>query len=90
MSTRIALSFFYHGSLVAGLTFVAWTGLLRRHQVGHLSAFTFLTPIFGVGLSWLILGDPVTPSLLGGLILVAAGIAVVNRTPRPRVAEDLK
>lgn len=90
MNARIALSFFYHGSLVAGLTFVAWTGLLRRHQVGHLSAFTFLTPVFGVCLSWLILGDPVTPSLLGGLILVAAGIVVVNRPASTDGRRNLK
>ena len=87
MSTRIALSFLYHGSLVAGLTFVAWTILLRRHQVGHLSAFTFLTPIFGVCLSWLMLGDPATPSLIGGLVLVATGVAVVNRPDQPSGAD---
>lgn len=79
MTLRVALSFLYHGCLVAGLTFVAWTTLLRRHQVGHLSAFTFLTPIFGVALSRFLLGDPTPPTLIGGLVLVAAGIALVNR-----------
>jgi drug/metabolite transporter (DMT)-like permease len=81
---RIAIAFLYHGSLIAGLTFVAWTALLRRHQVGQLSAFIFLTPIFGVLLSWLLLGDPVTPWLVAGLVLVTAGIAVVNRPPSSR------
>ena len=79
VTLRVALSFLYHGCLVAGLTFVAWTTLLRRHQVGHLSAFTFLTPIFGVALSRLLLGDPTPPTLIGGLVLVAAGIGLVNR-----------
>lgn len=45
VDVRIALAFLYHGSLIAGLTFVAWTTLLRRLQVGQLSAFIFLTPI---------------------------------------------
>lgn len=82
VDARIALAFLYHGSLIAGLTFVAWTALLRRLQVGQLSAFIFLTPISGVLLSRILLGDPLTPGLIAGLILVAAGIAVVNR-PRP-------
>ncbi|MBI4735396.1 MAG: DMT family transporter [candidate division NC10 bacterium] len=81
VDVRIALAFLYHGSLIAGLTFVAWTTLLRRLQVGQLSAFIFLTPISGVLLSRILLGDPITPGLVAGLVLVAAGIAVVNRRP---------
>lgn len=83
VDARIAFAFLYHGSLIAGLTFVAWTTLLRRLQVGQLSAFIFLTPISGVLLSRIFLGDPITPGLVAGLILVAAGIAVVIR-PAPR------
>jgi drug/metabolite transporter (DMT)-like permease len=75
----IVAAFLYHGVLIAGVTWVVWTELLRRHQVGHLSAFTFLTPIFGVFLSALVLGDPLTLPLLLGLAVVAAGIALVNR-----------
>ncbi|MEK6717985.1 MAG: DMT family transporter [candidate division NC10 bacterium] len=82
VDARIALAFLYHGSLIAGLTFVAWTTLLRRLQVSQLSAFIFLTPISGVLLSRILLGDPLTPGLVAGLILVAAGIAVVIR-PAP-------
>jgi drug/metabolite transporter (DMT)-like permease len=79
VDVRIAAAFLYQGSIIAGLTFVAWTALMRRHQVGQLSAFIFLTPIFGVMLSWLLLGDPSSVALVAGLALVAAGIAVVNR-----------
>ncbi len=79
VDTWIVLAFLYQGTIIAGLTFVAWTALMRRHQIGQLSAFIFLTPIFGVFLSWLLLGDPVTPPLVAGLILVTAGITVVNR-----------
>ncbi|MBI3122596.1 MAG: DMT family transporter, partial [candidate division NC10 bacterium] len=70
VDVRIALAFLYHGSLIAGLTFVAWTTLLRRLQVGQLSAFIFLTPISGVLLSRILLGDPITPGLVAGLVLV--------------------
>ena len=80
IDARIVLAFLYQGCLIAGLTFVAWTALIRRHQVGQISAFIFLTPIFGVVLSWLLLGDPITRGLVAGVALVAAGIALVNRT----------
>jgi drug/metabolite transporter (DMT)-like permease len=81
IDSGIVLAFLYHGSLIAGITWVAWTELLRRHQVGHLSAFIFLTPIFGLSLSRLILGDPLTAPLVLGLAVVAGGIALINRPP---------
>lgn len=90
VDAKIVLAFLYQGSIIAGFTFVAWTALMRRHQVGQLSAFIFLTPLFGVFLSWLLLGDPLTPPLLAGLVLVAAGIALVNRPPRSKVAGNFK
>jgi drug/metabolite transporter (DMT)-like permease len=80
VDTSIVLAFLYQGSLVAGLSFVAWTILIRQHQVSQISAFVFLTPIFGVLLSWLLLGDPITRGLVVGVALVAVGIALVNRT----------
>ena len=84
VDTWIVLAFLYQGSLVAGLTFVAWTVLIRRHQVSQISTFIFLTPIFGVLLSWLFLGDAITLGLLVGGLLVAAGIALVNRPGEKR------
>jgi len=90
VDAKIVLAFLYQGSIIAGLTFVAWTSLMRRHQIGQLSAFIFLTPLFGVLLSWLLLGDPITLPLLAGLVLAASGIALVNRPPRPKVAENFK
>jgi drug/metabolite transporter (DMT)-like permease len=32
----------------------------------------------------LLLGEPATPRLMVGLVAVCAGIALVNRAPRPR------
>jgi drug/metabolite transporter (DMT)-like permease len=58
--------------LALGALFVA------QHSVFFLGLI-FLTPLFGVFLSWLLLGDPVTVGLVAGLVLVAAGIALVNR-----------
>jgi drug/metabolite transporter (DMT)-like permease len=90
VDAKILLAFLYQGSIIAGITFVAWTALMRRHQIGQLSAFIFLTPLFGVLLSWLLLGDPITLPLIAGLLLVTGGIAIVNRPSPAGRLERLK
>ncbi len=51
---------------------------------GDLSAFMFLTPVFGVFLGGLLLSEPLTAYMLGGAALVAAGIFLVNTDKRRR------
>lgn len=79
ISLSLILSVMYQGIVVAGFCFVAWTLLLKRHSASKVSAFMFATPLFGVGLSSLILREPVTLYLVIGAILVASGIYVVNK-----------
>jgi drug/metabolite transporter (DMT)-like permease len=57
---------------------VVSTWLLKWHNATKISAFFFTTPLFGVTLSWLILGDQITIHLLGGLVLLAIGLWVIN------------
>lgn len=83
LTPTITAAFLYQGVLVAGLTFVAWTALIQIYPVSQLTSFLFLTPIFGVLTGALVLGDPLTRSLLAGLALVATGIYLVN-LPRER------
>ncbi|MBD3180730.1 EamA family transporter [Candidatus Poribacteria bacterium] len=78
-TSRLFISIAYQGIVVASFCFVAWTLILKRYSASKASAFLFSTPLFGVGLSKLILDEPVTPYLIVGVILVAAGIYVVNR-----------
>jgi len=82
LNGKIVLAFFYQGVIAAGLTFVAFTALLKRHSASLLSTFIFLAPIFGVLLGHLLLDDPLTSYLWLGLSLVAAGIFIVNRPRR--------
>ncbi len=72
----------YQGVVIAGLCFVVWTHLLRRHSPGTLSMFGFTVPIFGVVLSALIFGEALTVRLLAGAAAVTAGIIVVTRRAR--------
>ena len=79
LSLSLALAILYQGIVVAGFCFVTWTLILKRHSASKASAFFFATPLFGVGLSSLILRETITPYLIIGAILVAGGIYVVNK-----------
>ena len=76
---EILAAIFYQGAVIAGFCFVVSTWLLKGHNATQISVFFFTTPLFGVTLSWLILGDQMTIHLLGGLVLLAIGLWVVNR-----------
>jgi drug/metabolite transporter (DMT)-like permease len=79
-------AFLYQAIWVAGLTYVAWSAMVRTHPASLLSSFTFLTPLFGVAFGWALLNEPLSPYLLAALLLVAGGIYLVNRAPAPSQA----
>jgi len=84
VSAWVALLF--SGFIVSGFCFGANAILLKKHGASQVSVFSFLTPIFGVALGIWLRGDQLSWSLVLGGILVAAGIALVNRASRPAVA----
>ena len=62
MPGAVALgSLAYQTVWVVSVTFVIWFALIVRYSASRLSAFTFLTPLFGVAAGHLVLGDPITP-----------------------------
>jgi drug/metabolite transporter (DMT)-like permease len=58
---------------------------MRHYPATRLAAFTLLTPVFGLLLGALLLGEPITPRLIVALVTVAGGIVLVNRSPQPRM-----
>jgi drug/metabolite transporter (DMT)-like permease len=56
--------------------------MIARYSATRLSAFTFLSPLFGVAAGHLVLNDPLTPAFMVAVVLVAAGLLLVNRSPR--------
>lgn len=66
-------------ALLSTVAFSLWAALLSCNPVGRVSVYGFSIPVFGVGLSALLLGEEAASwnSLLA-LALVAAGIALVN------------
>lgn len=64
---------------VAFITYLAWFWLIRKYPASRIASFTFLTPLFGVLAGGLLLNEPLTGTLILALILVGAGIYLVNR-----------
>lgn len=71
----------YQGAGIAGFCFVAWTLLLKDYPPSRLSVFFFTTPLWGILLSNLLIGEPITVGLGIGAALVALGIYTINRSP---------
>jgi drug/metabolite transporter (DMT)-like permease len=69
---------FFQSVIVAFITYFIWFKLIHTYSVSRLSAFTFLTPIFGVLAGVIFLGEEFTRSLMVGLPMVCAGIFLVN------------
>ena len=74
------------GVMSLGASFL-WFWLLRHGEASRVSAFYFLTPIFGLALGALLLGESVRPLDGLGLAAVATGIVLVQSaragTPAP-------
>ncbi|WP_245651163.1 DMT family transporter [Paramagnetospirillum marisnigri] len=64
---------------VAFASYLAWFWLITRYPATRLSAFSFLTPLFGMGFGAVLLGEPLTWPLMLGMGLVGSGIWLVNR-----------
>jgi drug/metabolite transporter (DMT)-like permease len=74
----------YQAIWVVGLTFLIWVTLVKTYSASKLSAFSFITPLFGVVAGYLIMHDTLTPAFGAAALLVIAGLFLVNR-PSPVV-----
>jgi len=80
MPSALALGALGYQTLwVVSVTFVLWFALIVRYSANRLSAFTFLTPLFGAAAGHLVLGEPITPAFAAAVALVAGGLVLVNR-----------
>lgn len=68
--------------VVTFASYLTWFWLLRHYPATRLSAFTLLTPMFGLLAGVGLLGEPVTARLLLALAAVSLGIALVNKIGR--------
>jgi drug/metabolite transporter (DMT)-like permease len=71
----------FQAVVVVSAGFIFWLWLLSIYPASGVASFSFLTPVFGLALGWLLLDEPIGPGILGAAALVAAGIVLINRRP---------
>lgn len=76
-------------AIVAFATYLGWFWLITRYPAAKLSAFSFLTPLFGLIFGAVLLGEHVTPLLILAMALVAFGIWLVSRRSNTEAAAAL-
>jgi drug/metabolite transporter (DMT)-like permease len=69
----------YQTFWVVSLTYAVWFAMVQRYSASRLSAFTFLTPLFGVAAGHFVLGDPISWVFGLAVALVISGLVLVNR-----------
>lgn len=74
----VLIAFAYQIVVVAFASYLVWFWLITRYPASRLSVFTFLTPLFGLLAGWALLGEPITPALIGAMGLVCVGLVLVN------------
>jgi drug/metabolite transporter (DMT)-like permease len=56
----------------------AWYWLLQRHDVGSVTLFLFLTPLFGLAIAILVFAEKVGFLEIAGVVLTLAGVGVIS------------
>lgn len=78
LTPSIVACILFQSVIVAFVSYLIWFKLIHGYSVSRLSAFTFLTPIFGVLAGIVLLNEEFTGSLMTGLPMVCVGIFLVN------------
>ena len=80
-------------SMLSAVAYAIWGTLLKYNSVSRVTVFSFTTPIFGTILSEIMLTESsgVAPlNLVITLLLVSAGIFLLNYNPRPKPQDVYK
>ena len=77
-SPDVVLAVMYQGLVATSFGFVAWNTLLQKHGAVALHSFIFIMPVAGVLLGGTVLNEPISAYLLAALVLIVAGIIIVN------------
>ena len=78
LTPTVALNLGFQTIVITLISYVIWFWLLRKYLASRLSILSFLTPLFGVVFSVVILHEPLEPAFVAGALLVLAGISLVS------------
>jgi drug/metabolite transporter (DMT)-like permease len=79
LTWQFVASFWYVVLVMSFGASALWFWLLNHGEASRVSAYYFLTPVFGLALAALLLHEPVGVRDIGGLAAIALGIALVQR-----------
>ncbi|BAV99027.1 DMT family transporter [Lysobacter enzymogenes] len=70
------------GVLCTGIAFVMYYRLIQRIGAGRAVAVTYLVPLFGVAWGWMLLGEPLTVTMLIAGALILGSVAMSQRAAK--------
>ena len=85
---RLILALAYQGVVIAGFGFIGSTWLLQRYLPSRVTVVWLIQPVFGVVLSWWVLGEAIGPELYAGAALVIVGSFMAQRAGFATAAPD--
>jgi len=83
------LALLFQAIFIVAFTYVLWFWMLGRYPASGLSSFAFLTPVFGVLCGALLLGEPLSAGVFAALVLIVAGLVIVNRPSRRQIPGEV-
>jgi drug/metabolite transporter (DMT)-like permease len=78
-SPVVLASLAYQTIWVVGVTFLLWYVLMKTYAASKLTAFTFVTPLFGVAAGYIMLNEPISIAFAVAVAFVIAGLFLVNQ-----------
>jgi drug/metabolite transporter (DMT)-like permease len=72
------LSLAYQTFIMSFVSLLVWFWLLRHYLASRLGVLTFLTPVIGVVLGAVLLGEPLEAQFIAGAAVVLLGITTVS------------
>lgn len=82
-SVPALVSLAFQVTVVAFASYLGWFWLVSLYPAARLSAFSFLAPLFGMAFGAVLLDETLTPALGLAVLLVGAGIWLVNAPKEP-------
>jgi drug/metabolite transporter (DMT)-like permease len=79
IDATIIKAMLYQIFVTASFGMVAWNTMIRRYGATAVHSFVYIMPVSGVVLGVLILNEPLTYNLIFSVLLIAAGLVIVNR-----------
>lgn len=83
VTPTILAIFTFQVVFVASFGFLLWLWILSIYPVSDMASFSLLTPLSAVFFGWAVFDETLTFEFLIALALVAGGLLLVNRKPKP-------